>query len=129
MLFLILILSSQWNLFNAEFLSLAIFPMLILSTLVEKFISVKTEKGFSTAITLMSETVLVAIIAYFIAGGEINLIFAEFKFGLVRNLMITYPEIIFLLLGINAFLGRWTGLRVLERFRFREVLRHIEEEE
>lgn len=128
-LFLILILSSQWNLFNAEFLSLAIFPMLILSTLVEKFISVKTEKGFSSAITLMAETVLVAIIAYFIAGGEINLIITEFKFGLVRNMMITYPEIIFLLLGVNALLGRWTGLRVLEHIRFREVLRHIEEEE
>lgn len=128
-LFLMLILSNQWDLFNAEFLSLAIFPMLILSTLVEKFISVKTEKGFSTALILMVETVFVAIIAYFIAGGEVNLVFAKIKFEFFRNTMITYPEIIFLLLIINAFLGKWTGLRVLERLRFREVLRHIEEEE
>ena len=128
-LFLILILSNQWGLFNAEFLSLAIFPMLILSTLVEKFISVKTEKGFSTALILMVETVLVAIIAYFIAGGEVNLIFAKFKFEFLRNTMITYPEVIFLLLIINVFLGKWTGLRILEHIRFREVLRHIEEEE
>ena len=128
-LFLILILSNQWGLFNAEFLSLAIFPMLILSTLVEKFISVKTEKGFSTALILMVETVLVAIIAYFIAGGEVNLIFAKFKFEFLRNTMITYPEVIFLLLIINVFLGKWTGLRILEHIRFREVLRHIDEEE
>lgn len=128
-LFLLLILSNQWGLFNSEFLSLAIFPMLILSTLVEKFISVKTEKGFSTATTLMVETVFVAIIAYFIAGGEINLGFTKFKFEFIRNTMITYPEIIFLFLGINIFFGKWTGLRLLEHIRFREVLRHIEEEE
>jgi PKD repeat protein len=126
-LLLILILSNQWGMFNAEYLSLAIFPMLILSTLVEKFISVKTEKGFSTAVMLMSETVLVAIIAYFIAGGEINLLFAEFKFALIKNILITYPEIIFLFLAINIILGKWTGLRLLEQIRFREVLRHIEE--
>ncbi|MFA6917313.1 MAG: 7TM domain-containing protein [Candidatus Gracilibacteria bacterium] len=128
-LFLILILSSAWGLFNAEFLSFAIFPMLILSTLVEKFVSVKTEKGFSTATILMLETVLVAIIAYFIAGGEINLGFLKFKFEFVKNTMITYPEIIFILLGVNIFLGKWTGLRISERIRFREVLKHIEEEE
>jgi len=126
-LFLVLILSNQWGLFNAEFLSLAIFPMLILSTLVEKFISVKTEKGFSTATMLMVETVFVAIIAYFIAGGEIDLVFMKFKFEFVRNVMITYPEIIFLLLITNILLGKWSGLRLIEQIRFREVLRHIEE--
>lgn len=126
-LFLLLILTNQWGLFDAEYLSIAIFPMLILSTLVEKFISVKTEKGFSTAAFLMLETVIVAIVAYFITGGEIDLGFTQFKFEFVRNLMITYPEIIFLLLIINILLGRWTGLRVLEQIRFREILRHIEE--
>ena len=63
-LFGILILSTYLDLFDAEFLSIAIFPMLILSTLVEKFISVKTEKGLSSATILMAETVVVAIIAY-----------------------------------------------------------------
>jgi PKD repeat protein len=126
-LFLILILSTYLNLFNTEFLSLAIFPMLILSTLVEKFISVKTEKGLSSAAVLMAETVFVAIIAYFIVGGEINLGIMYIKFEFIKNLMITYPEIIFLLLIINVLLGKWSGLRLLERIRFREVLRHIEE--
>lgn len=126
-LLLILIASIYLNLFDAQFLSIAIFPMLILSTLVEKFVSVKTSKGLSSAAALMISTVIVSIIAYFIAGGEINLGFTSFKFELVKRMMMTYPEIVFLLIFINILLGKWSGLRVLERIRFREVLRHIEE--
>ncbi|MBD3360411.1 PKD domain-containing protein [Candidatus Peregrinibacteria bacterium] len=126
-LFLIIIASVYLGLFNAEFLSIAIFPMLILTTLVEKFVSVKTEKGLSSASTLMLSTVFVAIIAYFIAGGEIDLGFVSFKLEYIKNLIMAYPEIVLLLIIINILLGKWSGLRILERIRFREVLRHIEE--
>lgn len=126
-LLLILISGIKMDLFNAQFVSIAIFPMLILGTLVEKFMSTKTESGFSTATVLMGETLLVSIVAYFIAGGEVDLWFVSFKFEFIKNLMLTYPEIVILLLIINIALGKWSGLRVLERIRFREVLRHIEE--
>ena len=123
-LFLTIIASIYLNLFDAEFLSIAIFPMLILSTLVEKFISGKS--GKSTYI-LMGSTIIVAIIAYFIAGGEINLRFTVLKFKFLKNIVMAYPEMIFLLLFFNLSLGKWTGLRIMERIRFKELLRHIEE--
>jgi len=126
-LFLALILSIYLNIFNATFFSLAIFPMVILSTLVEKFISIKTEKGWMSAVVLMLETVVVSLIAYFVAGGEVNLGFFAVQWSFFRNLMLNYPEFIFVLLIINVLLGRWSGLRLLEFIRFREVLRHIEE--
>lgn len=126
-LFLILIASVYLGLFDAEFLSIAVFPMLILSTLVEKFISVKTEKGLSAAFFLMLSTIIVSIIAYFLTGGEINIGFAILKFDLIKSIIMSYPELILLLIVINILLGKWTGLRILERIRFREVLRHIEE--
>ncbi|MBD3330292.1 PKD domain-containing protein [Candidatus Peregrinibacteria bacterium] len=126
-LFLILIFSVYLQLFDSAFLSIAIFPMLILSTLVEKLISVKSEKGLSSAIVLMGETVLVAIIAYFLAGGEINFGFTTIQLSLIKRIIITYPEIILLLFIANIILGKWSGLRLLERLRFREILRHIEE--
>jgi len=47
--------------------------------------------------------------------------------GFVKNLMLTYPELIFFIFVINVLLGKWTGLRVLEYVRFREILRHMEE--
>ena len=126
-LFLILILSVYLGLYNSTFFSLAIFPMVILSTLVEKFVSIKTEKGLISAVVLMSETIIVSIVAFFIAGGEIGLGFATIQWDFFRNLILNYPELIFALLVINILLGRWSGLRVLEFIRFREVLRHIEE--
>jgi len=128
-LFLILIMSSYLNFVDAKFFSLAIFPMVILSTLVEKFVSIKTEKGLTSAILLMAETIVVSIIAYFIAGGEINIGFTILKFEGVRNLILNYPEFTLVLIVINVLLGKWSGLRLLEFVRFREVLRHIEEEE
>lgn len=126
-LFILLIISLYLGFFDAQFLSIAIFPMLILSTLVEKFISVKTDKGLSSASVLMFSTIAVSIIAYFIAGGEIDLGFTVIRFEFLKNLMLGYPEIIILFIFINILLGKWSGLRVLERIRFREVLRHIEE--
>ncbi|MBI2634821.1 PKD domain-containing protein [Candidatus Peregrinibacteria bacterium] len=126
-LFLVLIISLQLGLFNSAFLSIAIFPMLILSTLVEKFVTGKSEKSYMSASVLMLETLVVAFVAYFIAGGEINLGFATLKLELVKRLLLNYPETIFLFVVFDVLLGKWTGLRVLERVRFREVLRHIEE--
>ncbi len=126
-LFLILITSISLKFFDHTFLSIAIFPMLILSTLVEKFVTAKSEKGYASATLLMGETLIVSIIAYFIAGGEIDLWFTSFKFEFIKVILLTYPETVFLFIIINILLGKWTGLRLLEHIRFREVLRHIEE--
>jgi PKD repeat protein len=127
MLLFLLMASSYLGFFDAEFLSIAIFPMLILSTFVEKFVSVKSEKGFSSAVYLMTSTVFVAIVAYVIAGGEVNFGFSTFQFEFIKNVIINYPELVLLSFAINVGLGKWTGLRVLERVRFREIFRHIEE--
>jgi len=101
--------------------------MLILSTLVEKFVSVKSTKGLSSAAALMTSTIIVAIVAYFVVGGEIDLGITTFNFPWVKSAIMGYPELVFLLIPFNIALGKWTGLRVIERIRFREIFRHIEE--
>jgi len=109
-----LIISIQFKLFDAQFFSLSIFPMLILSTLTEKFVNIQSNKGFTRALVLSLETVLVSIIAYLTIDA-------------LKGFILTYPEIIFITIFINIFLGRWTGLRLVEYVRFRDVLRHVEE--
>lgn len=123
-----LIILLAFNLFDAQFFSLAIFPMLILGTLTEKFVNIQSSKGFKKAIILTLETVLVSVIAYIAIGGEVDILLLKFKFTYIQTLMLSYPEIIILFIIINIFFGRWTGLRLLEYVRFREVLRHVEEE-
>lgn len=127
-IFALLIISIRFSLFDAQFFSLSIFPMLILSTLTEKFVNVQSGKGFKQAIILILQTVLVSIIAYIVIGGQIDLFLFEFKFSMLQGFILSYPEIILLFIIINIFLGRWTGLKLLEYVRFREVLRHNEEE-
>ncbi len=123
-----LIISIRFNLFDAQFYSLSVFPMLILSTLTEKFVNAQGGKGFKKAMILTLQTVLVAIIAYIVIGGEVDLFLFKLKFTALQGFMLSYPEVIILIIFFNVFLGRWTGLRLLEYVRFREVLRHVEEE-
>jgi len=93
-------------------ISMSIFPMLILITLVEKFVAVQIKRGLLTAITLSLETLAISVFCYYVMSWEI-----------LRNFILIYPEIIFLSLLFNFFLGKWTGLRLFEYVRFRKVIK------
>lgn len=121
----ILTVGSFFNI--SRIASVSIFPMLVMSTLAEKFVSIQGDKGFKSAFYTMLETIFVAIVAYVIVGGEVDLIFTNIKIEFVRTLIFSYPELIFLFILINIALGRWTGLRLSEYIRFREILRRAEE--
>ena len=88
-----------------------IFPLLIMITLVEKFVATQIEKGDKMAILLATETLFISLVGYFIASS--------FFF---TNLIITMPWIVLLTLPINLLLGRWSGLRLTEYVRFRNIL-------
>ncbi len=93
-------------------ISMSIFPMLILITLVEKFVAAQIKRGLLTAITLSLETLAISVFCYYVMSWEI-----------LRNFILIYPEIIFLSLLFNFFLGKWTGLRFFEYVRFRKVVK------
>ena len=88
-----------------------------MSTLAESFLTVKSEEGWKAASFGIGETVLAALVCVFIV-----------QWSFLQSLILAYPELILLTVGVNVFLGRWTGLRLVEYFRFREVFKHIQEE-
>lgn len=96
--------------------TIAVFPMLIMTTLAEKFVSALGGRGFYAAILLMIETTIVSLICYWVV-----------EWHYLQNLILGHPEIILLLILFNYVLGRWTGLRLIEYVRFREVMKHTEE--
>ncbi len=101
----------------SQLVSISVFPMLMMSTLVEKFVSIQTGKGLRSALIIVMETVVVSVMCYFIA---------EWTF--LKTLMLGHPELILIFLFANVALGRWTGLRLMEYVRFREIFRYSEEE-
>ena len=93
-----------------------IFILLIMSTLSETLLNVRAEQGLWSAILGVSETIVAALLCVLIV-----------RWGALQSVVLAYPELILLTLPINVFLGRWTGLRLVEYFRFQEIFRHIEE--
>jgi hypothetical protein len=92
--------------------SVSIFPILIMITLVEKFVAVQIEKGGRTAVILATETLIISVIGYYIASWPALI-------GFVLN----YPWISLFTIPFNIFMGKWTGLRISEYFRFRQIIK------
>lgn len=91
----------------------SILPILILVLLAEEFVTVQLGKSLREAARMTIETLIIALIGYFI-----------FNFSLLRRLALERPEwIIFTPAVFNLLLGRFTGLRLLEFRRFRRLFR------
>ena len=59
----------------------------------------------------------------------IAIVVAIFSSRSLQYFLISYPDVIFLIVIANLLVGRYTGLQVVEYFRFSPVLRNISEEE
>lgn len=96
--------------------AISIFPILVMTLIVERFVAAQIERGPRTAIFMTFETLLMATISYFLL---------EWK--LFQQIVLDYSLLsIFILILLNYLLGRWTGLRISEYFRFRELIEYLE---
>lgn len=91
--------------------NVSILPILLLIILAENFIAAQMEKGTRSAIKLTLYTLGVSILSYYFVN------WTWFK-----EILLGYPEIILLAIIVNIIIGRWTGLRLLEYYRFRKLL-------
>jgi len=101
------------------FAAVITFPLLIIISLVEKFVAVQIEKGSKTALWLALETLIVALLGYALMSEETVVGQAVIKF------IVHYPWAVLLVIPFNIFLGKWTGLRLSEYLRFRDVLKKM----
>ena len=111
LLFALALLFSGLNLTKVSIL-----PLLVLIALTEQFVAVNIEHGPKVAFTLTAETLLTAV-----AG------FGLMTWPWLRQVVLQWPEyFIAAVILINFLLGRWTGLRLLELWRFRALLKNKE---
>ncbi len=92
-------------------LALTIFPMMVMSTISEKFIASQTKEGLKNAIIAALETILVALLAY---------MFVDWDW--VKDMILRTPEWILVPMFGNVVLGKFTGLRLSEYMKFKSLL-------
>lgn len=126
-IFILFAFALYLNILEPEFISLAIFPTVVMGTLIEKIVNAQSGKSLKKALYTIIEVSFVSIFAYFIVGGTIPLYFTSIKFTTIQNFISNYPEAIFGIIIINVLLGKWTGLRLTEYINFRDVLYNTEE--
>jgi len=98
-------------------LSLAIFPMLVMSTVSEKFMAAQSEEGFKGAMFGVLETLIVVVISYYLV-----------TWVAFNNIILSWPELIFIPFVLNFLLGKFAGLRLSEYFRFKSLFSEHNEE-
>jgi len=89
----------------------ALFPMVILTLTVERFSVISEESGFRHAIRISALTLLVASCAYLLMSWR-----------LLQAVVISFPEIILLVIAVHIYIGRYSGFRLVEFLRFRHLL-------
>lgn len=91
-------------------ISVALFPMVILAMTIERMSLVWEETGGRDAITQGAGSLLVASACYLVVSNEV-----------LAHLAYVFPELLLVVLAAAIVLGRYTGYRLLEFWRFRSV--------
>jgi transglutaminase-like putative cysteine protease len=93
---------------------ITLFPLVILTWLIERFAISQVEDGTKTALLTLLGTIIVGIVIYF-----------AMKIHVVEVYLFAFPELLLIIISILLLLGRYTGIRVLEIWRFRELLMKV----
>lgn len=108
-----LVLASYLN--RGGFTSVDILPLLLMITVSEQMISIYIKKGKKAAYLLTIGTLFISSLTYVLIS-----------WSWLQDTMLTYPYISPLMLILNFIIGKWTGLRLKEYFRFKNILTQSE---
>jgi hypothetical protein len=90
---------------------ISLFPIIILTGMIERFWTLEVEDGTGSSFRTLLTTLFIAT--------SISLLLS--LHALVRHLM-RFPETLGLVMAAQLLIGRYTGYRLLELFRFRDFL-------
>ncbi len=91
-------------------LSVALFPMVIIAMTIERMSVVWEERGAGDAIRAGLGSLVVAVAAYISMGMQ-----------WLEHLIFTFPELLLVVLALVVLAGRYTGYRLTELRRFKEM--------
>ena len=105
-LYLLSVLAYNIDLYTG--LSISLFPLVILTMLIER-ISVSWDE-FGARLTIISivGSLFVAIVSYYVMNNSV-----------IGHLMVTFPELLLVMVAITIMIGRYNGYKLTEYYRFR----------
>lgn len=93
-----------------QVLTVTFFPTIILAWTIERMSILWEEEGGKEVLIQGGGSLLVAIFAYLVMSNKV-----------VEHLTFNFPELLFALLGVILLLGKYTGYRLSELYRFRDM--------
>jgi len=87
------------------------FPLIMLTIVAEKVARIIEEDSMKQALDVYAQTLLAALIIFLVLSSQA-----------IQSFLITFPESILVIAGVNLLLGKWIGMRLLEFKRFYKVL-------
>ncbi|RMG17245.1 MAG: hypothetical protein D6729_09100 [Deltaproteobacteria bacterium] len=88
-------------------MSVALFPIVIITATIERFFVMMTEEGTRNTLRSLAGTIVVATACYLVIGNE-----------LLQRMLLTFPEMLLWAMAVQLLLGRYTGYRLSEWLRF-----------
>jgi hypothetical protein len=107
-------IASSNNLSPTRYISL--FPMIILTGMIERFWTLEAEDGTLSSFKALLGTVFIAVTISMVLGLRA-----------VAAYLFRYPEALGLIMAVILLLGRYTGYRLSELLRFRDLIRPPEQ--
>lgn len=93
-----------------QLLTVTFLPIIILAWTIERMSILWEEEGVHEVLIQGSGSLFAATLAYLLMSAE-----------LVKHLTFNFPELMISLLGVVLLLGRYTGYRLVELYRFRDL--------
>ena len=95
-------------------LTVTFFPTIILAWTIERMSILWEEEGGHEVLVQGSGSLSVAVLAYLVMSNRY-----------VEHLTFNFPELLITLLGVILLLGKYTGYRLSELYRFREMRKRL----
>lgn len=114
---LVIMLMMGYSLFSSDiaFISqkhLAFFPIVIVTTNIERLSIMITEEGLVNTLKTLLGTLIIAILG-----------FSLYSITTLEMFMFTNPELLFMIIGLLILIGKYKGYRLSEFLRFRDLVR------
>jgi hypothetical protein len=95
-------------------LSVALFPMVVMTMTIERMSIIWEERGVRPALRQVADSLVCAIIVYLLISHP-----------QVEHLFFFFPELLLACLALALLAGRYSGFRLLEIARFKELTKDI----